>query len=402
MALVKTAQYYLARFELMFSHRGMVDGATYTDVKAQLPALNLLMFISVAAAVLFIVNIRRRGWVLPDHRGRPLGVHLDRGRHDLPGGHPAVRRAAERVPAGAAVHRPQHRRRPATRSASTRIDREAVRLQGRTSTTKRRRPTNQDDARQRAALGPDAAAAELSSSTRAPALLHVLRRRPRPLRRRRTRQLADARVAVRELNSPQLPSQTWVNQHLVYTHGYGAVAAPRQRGQRRPDPTTCSHDIPPHGRRSQLDAAERVLRRGPQRLHGRRQQAGRATSRRRARTTTTRYNGNGGVQRRRASLRKAAFALRFGDLDLFISGQIDLALARHVPPRHPGARAEGGAVPAARRRPVRGRRSTASIDVGPRRLHDHEPVPVLAVAAPERCRAGQRSRQRRSTTCATR
>src|SRR5207253_5843532 len=65
MALVKTAQYYLGRYELDFSSRGVVNGAGYTDVKAQLPALNLLVFISVVAAALFLWNIRRRGWVLP-------------------------------------------------------------------------------------------------------------------------------------------------------------------------------------------------------------------------------------------------------------------------------------------------------------------------------------------------
>src|SRR6266508_6468286 len=65
MALVKTVQYYLAQFELNFSSRGVVEGASYTDVKAQLPALRLLMFISVAAAALFIWNIWRRGWILP-------------------------------------------------------------------------------------------------------------------------------------------------------------------------------------------------------------------------------------------------------------------------------------------------------------------------------------------------
>ena len=37
MALVKTAQYYLGRFELNFSTRGVVEGASATDVKAQLP-----------------------------------------------------------------------------------------------------------------------------------------------------------------------------------------------------------------------------------------------------------------------------------------------------------------------------------------------------------------------------
>ncbi len=65
LALVRAAGYYLDRFELTTSTRGFVDGASYTDVKAQLPVLNLLILISVASFALFIVNIWRRGWVLP-------------------------------------------------------------------------------------------------------------------------------------------------------------------------------------------------------------------------------------------------------------------------------------------------------------------------------------------------
>jgi uncharacterized membrane protein (UPF0182 family) len=65
MALTKTAQYYLDQFALTMSNRGAVQGATYTDVNAQLPALKLLMVISIAAAVLFIINIWRRGWMFP-------------------------------------------------------------------------------------------------------------------------------------------------------------------------------------------------------------------------------------------------------------------------------------------------------------------------------------------------
>src|SRR6185437_1100203 len=65
MALTKTYQYYLAQFSLTKSRNGFVDGATYTDVHAHLPALRLLIVISVAAAGLFIVNIWRRGWVFP-------------------------------------------------------------------------------------------------------------------------------------------------------------------------------------------------------------------------------------------------------------------------------------------------------------------------------------------------
>ena len=65
LALVKAADYWLARYELTVSERGVVDGALYTDVNAKLPALNLLLLISLFAVVLLVVNLRRRGWVLP-------------------------------------------------------------------------------------------------------------------------------------------------------------------------------------------------------------------------------------------------------------------------------------------------------------------------------------------------
>ena len=65
MALVKAVQYYLGTFGLNFSERGIVTGATYTDVNAHLHALRLLAIISVVSAVLFIVNIRVRKLSLP-------------------------------------------------------------------------------------------------------------------------------------------------------------------------------------------------------------------------------------------------------------------------------------------------------------------------------------------------
>jgi uncharacterized membrane protein (UPF0182 family) len=36
----------------------------------------------------------------------------------------------------------------------------------------------------------------------------------------------DVALAVRELHTSSVPHQSWVNNHLVYTHGYGIVAAP--------------------------------------------------------------------------------------------------------------------------------------------------------------------------------
>lgn len=39
----------------------------------------------------------------------------------------------------------------------------------------------------------------------------------------------DVALAVRELNLAGIPSNSWVNNHLVYTHGYGVVAAPTSK-----------------------------------------------------------------------------------------------------------------------------------------------------------------------------
>ena len=65
LALIKAADYYLGRFELTTSTSGVVDGATFTDVNARLPIHYLLIMISLLAFVLLLVNIRRKGWVLP-------------------------------------------------------------------------------------------------------------------------------------------------------------------------------------------------------------------------------------------------------------------------------------------------------------------------------------------------
>jgi len=63
--LVKAWGYYLGKFDLLVSPRGVVTGAGYTDIHAQLPALKLLVFIAIACALLFLVNVRFRIWALP-------------------------------------------------------------------------------------------------------------------------------------------------------------------------------------------------------------------------------------------------------------------------------------------------------------------------------------------------
>ncbi|MBI4300408.1 MAG: UPF0182 family protein [Chloroflexi bacterium] len=57
--------YWLDTYRLNFSERGNVFGASYTDVHAQLWGLRLLMAVTLAGALLLLWNIRRRSLVLP-------------------------------------------------------------------------------------------------------------------------------------------------------------------------------------------------------------------------------------------------------------------------------------------------------------------------------------------------
>ena len=50
-------QYRLDALELVYSNRGAVFGAGYTDVNAQLPAFNILVFVTIIAAILLLVNV---------------------------------------------------------------------------------------------------------------------------------------------------------------------------------------------------------------------------------------------------------------------------------------------------------------------------------------------------------
>jgi uncharacterized membrane protein (UPF0182 family) len=52
-------------------------------------------------------------------------------------------------------------------------------------------------------------------------------------------------LSPRELSYAALPSRTWVNEHLTYTHGYGAVMGPVNRITREGLPEFFIKDIPP-------------------------------------------------------------------------------------------------------------------------------------------------------------
>ncbi|MBD8870210.1 UPF0182 family membrane protein [Nocardioides donggukensis] len=63
--LGKAADYYLDRFDLLNEGGALITGVTFTDENAVLPAKNILMFIALICALLFLANIVRRTWLLP-------------------------------------------------------------------------------------------------------------------------------------------------------------------------------------------------------------------------------------------------------------------------------------------------------------------------------------------------
>jgi len=65
LAVVKAAEYWISRYELTTERRGFVQGATYTVVNAQIPALMLLTLIALVTAVLYLSTIKTGKWRYP-------------------------------------------------------------------------------------------------------------------------------------------------------------------------------------------------------------------------------------------------------------------------------------------------------------------------------------------------
>ncbi len=314
MALVKTVQYFFARYELTFSTRGFVEGASKTDVAAQLPALNLLMVISVVAAGLFVWNIWRRGWVLPVIAVGLWGfVALVIGTIV-----PAVYQQFFVNPNELAKEKPYIARNiAATRASFGLSDIHATNFDYRTNLTTTDLTDNSQTIGNARLWDHDAIEKDFQQFQSLQTYYKFVNADTD--RYIVDKQLRQVLVAARELNSDDLPSQSWVNRHVVYTHGYGAVVSPANSSDSG-QPTYFLKDIPGNGK---LDLSQPQLYFGEQlssyALVGAKQPEfdyPRAGS-----DATTRYKGSAGVGLS-SWLRRAAFALRFGDQNLLISSQI--------------------------------------------------------------------------------
>lgn len=220
LALVRAANYWLSRFDLTRSTRGVVNGATYTDVKAQLPALNLMILVSVAVAALLLWNVRQRGWRLP-----VLAVGLWAIVAVAAGSvYPAIIQRFVVQPNVSTRELPYIERNlnatkaalGLTKVATENLDISAIAAKEIAADVAPLRDVRQLDPgemRDRFALD------QGLTSFYAIRDLDVDRYKVGD-------RVQQVMLATRELNSAGIPNKTWVSRHLLYTHGCGIVAAP--------------------------------------------------------------------------------------------------------------------------------------------------------------------------------
>ncbi|MEY2476655.1 MAG: uncharacterized protein QOG87_1970 [Actinomycetota bacterium] len=318
MALVKAAGYWLQRFELSMSTRGAVDGPTFTDVNAQLPAIRLLIFISVIAFVLFLINIFVRGWLLPG-----LAVGLWVLVSVLAGGvYPAFIQKFRVEPAEVTKERPYIQRNIAATTKAFGMDKVEEKAFN---------------------YSEDLGAADLQQNAETirnvrlwdPRFVKDTYQRLQEIRsyyrfndvdvdRYKVRGEATQTqtiVSARELNPDDLPSSSWVNTRLSFTHGYGAVISPANAVTGDGQPDFLVKDVPPVG---EPEITQPRIYYGEQSnayaIVGSKQREIDFQSPT-GRTETSRYAGKGGVPMN-SLVRRFAFALRFGDINPLISNLV--------------------------------------------------------------------------------
>ena len=325
LALVKAVSYWFERFDLVLSTKHVVAGATYTSVHADLPAKTLLIVIAIIAAGLFIFNIYQKGWTLPI-----IAVGLWGLVWVLVGGiYPAAIQALKVSPAENLRERPYIQRNiNATQAAYGIAKVNTHPFAGNATLTASAidsSPANQQTLQNIRLLDPLFVRDAFNKLQEIRGFYQF-----NDLdvdRYNLANGLNQTLTAVREIKPSDVPTG-FVNQHLVYTHGYGAAMSPaNQNGVNPADgtPNFVVSDIPPVSVSGapKLDTQPRVY-------YGQAQSnyviVGSAQpeldyQNAKGDNVSRSYDGTGGVPMG-SIVRRVAFALRFGDLNPVISGLV--------------------------------------------------------------------------------
>jgi uncharacterized protein len=319
--LAKAWGYYLGRFDLLTSHRGVVHGASYTDVKAQLPALTFLAIVAVICALLFFVNARYRVWSLPIIAvGLLLLVSILLGT-----AYPAFIQQFRVGPNEQQYELTYIKRNIAGTRRAFALDR--IRLEERPSFVSR---VSAEDIRANEAT-----------------VSNIRLWRPSVLKEnfqsvQRIRQYYDFNdvdvdrytmsdgqrrvlmVSGREVTQSGITGsgKTWQNQHLVYTHGFGAVAAQVNSITVDGAPALTLEDIPPQGEPTTDQPRIYYGERDDVRFVVVNAKSSELDYQGATGQTPFTYDGTGGIPLG-GTFRRALFSWRFRDANLLISGQVD-------------------------------------------------------------------------------
>lgn len=318
-ALLRAWGYRLDQFKLLYSERGDITGASYTDIHAERPALTLLIVISVIVAGLFLVNIRRRGWVLPL---AGVGLWLLISVLAL-GAFPFVIQRFTVVPSQLQKEQPFIERNIEATRVGYGIDsieeRESDVITGITGeAVNSNRPTI-DNIR---LWDPET----LSTAYRQ---LQNIRTYYEFADVDVDRYSIDGRLhqvmlSAREMALQNLDTTAWQNLHVVYTHGYGAVVSPANKVSPEGGPTFLVQNVPPQSSAPTLEVKQPGVYYGEGmsdyslvRTEQQELDFGTETG-----NEFTTYAGSGGVKVS-GLIRRLAFAWRFRAANIAISGLID-------------------------------------------------------------------------------
>jgi uncharacterized protein len=319
-ALVKAAGYVLQRWSLVNAQDGYVNGAGYTDVHARLPALSLLIVVSIFAAGILLFNIRRQGWTLPILAvGIWAFVALVVGVI-----YPALLQALKVTPAQSSLEAPYIQRNiDATRAA---YGLNHVKVQNFAAATSVPASTV---AQSSATLNnirlwdPDPTIT-LQTFLREQAIRSYYTFQSLGVDRYSVDgQLTPVLIGAREISVANLPASSWVNTHLQFTHGNGAVVALANQDSSS-NPVYGVSNVPPSSSKglpkiTQPDVYFALGDSGYVVANTKQPEVDYQKSDNS--NVESHYAGKGGVQLT-SFLKRAAFALRLGDFNLLISDQI--------------------------------------------------------------------------------
>ncbi len=239
--LIKAVAYWFDRYALSLKESNLITGLKYTDVNALLPAKAILSAIAVVCALLFFANIVRRSWLLPAAGTALLVISSVL----IAGIYPAAIQQFQVKPSESSKEAPFIQRNiDATRAAYDLTD---VDIKDYNATLSASAGQLADDAATIAnirLMDPNVISAtfrqlqQIKPYYTFPQSLDIDRYKINGVSR-------DTVVAVRELNIEGNPSRNWINDHLVYTHGFGFVAAYGNTVDADGKPNFAVGDLPP-------------------------------------------------------------------------------------------------------------------------------------------------------------